>query len=142
MSTWTPPKPWASRSCACRPIRQGGGRVHPGPDPGRRPQHPRAWSRVRENNFALEGLIGRNLSGRVAGVVGTGRIGALVARMLRLGFTARCWPATSARMLSWSRPVSAMSRSMCRCMAEEATLACALRPTPATHHLDRRPGDR
>jgi D-lactate dehydrogenase len=47
---------------------------------------PRAWNRVRENNFALDGLIGRNLSGRIAGVVGTGRIGALVARMLRLGF--------------------------------------------------------
>lgn len=47
---------------------------------------PRAWNRVRENNFALDGLIGRNLSGRVAGVVGTGRIGALVARMLRAGF--------------------------------------------------------
>ena len=47
---------------------------------------PRAWNRVRENNFALDGLIGRNLSGRTAGVVGTGRIGALVARMLRLGF--------------------------------------------------------
>jgi D-lactate dehydrogenase len=47
---------------------------------------PRAWNRVRENNFALDGLIGRNLSGRVAGVVGTGRIGALVARTLRLGF--------------------------------------------------------
>jgi D-lactate dehydrogenase len=47
---------------------------------------PRAWNRVRENNFALEGLIGRNLSGRTAGVVGTGRIGALVARTLSLGF--------------------------------------------------------
>lgn len=47
---------------------------------------PRAYARVRENNFALDGLIGRNLAGRTAGVVGTGRIGALVARMLRLGF--------------------------------------------------------
>lgn len=47
---------------------------------------PRAWNRVRENNFALDGLIGRNLSGRKVGVVGTGRIGALVARSLRLGF--------------------------------------------------------
>lgn len=47
---------------------------------------PRAWTRVRDNNFALDGLIGRNLSGRTAGVVGTGRIGALVARTLRLGF--------------------------------------------------------
>jgi len=47
---------------------------------------PRAWNRVRENNFALDGLIGRNLSSRTVGVVGTGRIGARVARTLRLGF--------------------------------------------------------
>ena len=47
---------------------------------------PRASARVRENNFALDGLIGRNLSGRAAGVAGTGRIGALVARALKLGF--------------------------------------------------------
>jgi len=47
---------------------------------------PRASARVRENNFALDGLIGRNLAGRTAGVVGTGRIGALVARALKLGF--------------------------------------------------------
>jgi D-lactate dehydrogenase len=47
---------------------------------------PRAWARVRDDNFALDGLIGRNLHGRVAGIVGTGRIGALVARTLRLGF--------------------------------------------------------
>jgi D-lactate dehydrogenase len=46
---------------------------------------PRAWARVRENNFALDGLIGRNLAGRVAGVVGTGRIGERVALALRLG---------------------------------------------------------
>lgn len=47
---------------------------------------PRAWARVRENNFALEGLIGRNLHGRTVGVVGTGAIGALVARTLQAGF--------------------------------------------------------
>jgi D-lactate dehydrogenase len=46
----------------------------------------RAWARTRENNFALDGLVGRNLHGSVAGVVGTGRIGALVARTLRAGF--------------------------------------------------------
>jgi D-lactate dehydrogenase len=47
---------------------------------------PRAWARVRDNNFALDGLIGRNLRGRTAGVIGTGKIGALVARSLRAGF--------------------------------------------------------
>ena len=46
----------------------------------------RAWSRVRENNYSLDGLVGRNLHGRVMGVVGTGQIGALVARTLRAGF--------------------------------------------------------
>ncbi|MFV0625135.1 2-hydroxyacid dehydrogenase [Sphingomonas sp. ac-8] len=46
----------------------------------------RAWARVRENNFALDGLIGRNLHGRTVGVIGTGRIGALVAKAFRGGF--------------------------------------------------------
>ncbi|MBT2246874.1 2-hydroxyacid dehydrogenase [Sphingobium sp. BHU LFT2] len=46
----------------------------------------RAWSRVRENNYALDGLVGRNLHGRIMGVVGTGQIGALVAKTLRAGF--------------------------------------------------------
>ncbi|MFT3973643.1 MAG: 2-hydroxyacid dehydrogenase [Amaricoccus sp.] len=47
---------------------------------------PRAWARVRENNYALDGLIGRNLHGRRVGVIGTGKIGAIVARILKLGF--------------------------------------------------------
>lgn len=46
----------------------------------------RASARVRDNNFALDGLIGRDLFGRVAGVVGTGAVGKLVARALKLGF--------------------------------------------------------
>lgn len=46
----------------------------------------RAWARVRENNFSLDGLMGRNLHGRTVSVIGTGRIGRTVARTLRLGF--------------------------------------------------------
>ena len=46
----------------------------------------RAWVRVRDNNFALEGLIGHDIHGKTVGIVGTGRIGALVARIFRLGF--------------------------------------------------------
>jgi D-lactate dehydrogenase len=42
----------------------------------------RAYNRVREGNFALEGLLGFDLHGRTAGVVGTGRIGAVVTRIL------------------------------------------------------------
>ena len=45
----------------------------------------KAYNRVREGNFALEGLLGLELNGRTAGVVGTGKIGAIVARIF-LGF--------------------------------------------------------
>ena len=43
---------------------------------------PRAWLRVRDNNFSLEGLLGFDMNGKTAGVVGTGKIGALVAKLL------------------------------------------------------------
>ena len=42
----------------------------------------RAYQRVREGNFALDGLLGFDLHGRTAGIVGTGRIGSIVARLL------------------------------------------------------------
>ena len=42
----------------------------------------KASNRVREGNFALEGLLGVELHGRTAGVVGTGKIGSIVARIL------------------------------------------------------------
>jgi D-lactate dehydrogenase len=42
----------------------------------------RAVNRVREGNFALEGLLGSELHGRTVGIVGTGKIGATVARVL------------------------------------------------------------
>jgi D-lactate dehydrogenase len=48
----------------------------------------RAYARVREGNFAIDGLLGFDLAGRTAGVVGTGRIGAVVVRILT-GFGCR-----------------------------------------------------
>ena len=43
----------------------------------------RAYNRVREGNFALDGLLGFDLHQRTAGIIGTGRIGAVLARLLR-----------------------------------------------------------
>jgi len=42
----------------------------------------RAVTRVRDGNFALDGLLGTELHGRTIGIVGTGRIGATTARAL------------------------------------------------------------
>lgn len=41
----------------------------------------KAYIKVRNNNFALDGLLGYNLYGSPAGIVGTGRIGAAMARI-------------------------------------------------------------
>ena len=43
----------------------------------------RAYARVREGNFALEGLLGFDLHGRTVGIIGVGKIGVALARILR-----------------------------------------------------------
>ncbi len=42
----------------------------------------RAYNRVREGNFAIDGLIGFDLAGCTVGIIGTGKIGALTAQPL------------------------------------------------------------
>ncbi|MES2931873.1 MAG: 2-hydroxyacid dehydrogenase [Pseudomonadota bacterium] len=94
----------------------------------------RASTRVRENNFALEGLLGRELHGKTAGVVGTGRIGSLVARALRLGFGCdvlahdeRADPALQAIGVRYLGMDELMRQS------DIVTLHCPL--TPVTRHM-------
>jgi len=48
----------------------------------------RAYARVRDGNFALDGLLGFDLLGRTVGVIGTGRIGLELARIMN-GFGCR-----------------------------------------------------
>jgi D-lactate dehydrogenase len=94
----------------------------------------RAWARVRENNFSLDGLVGLGLHGRVAGVVGTGRIGALVARALRLGFG--CEVLATDRIEDPALAAAGVRYVPAERLLAEAdivTLHCPL--TPDTHHL-------
>ncbi len=46
----------------------------------------RAYNRVREENFLLDGLMGFDMHGKTVGVVGTGKIGTVVAKILGQGF--------------------------------------------------------
>lgn len=48
----------------------------------------RAYNRVREGNFSLDGLVGFDLNKKTVGVIGTGRIGSVMAKILR-GFDCR-----------------------------------------------------
>ncbi|WP_404339263.1 2-hydroxyacid dehydrogenase [Sphingomonas sp. MMS12-HWE2-04] len=95
---------------------------------------PRAWARVRDNNFALDGLIGRNLHGRTVGVVGTGKIGALVARSLKLGFGCDVLASDIAADPELEAiGIRYVERTTLLREAEIVTLHCPL--TPETRHL-------
>ena len=48
----------------------------------------RAYNRVRESNFSLDGLVGFDLHGKTVGIVGTGKIGAVFANIMA-GFGCR-----------------------------------------------------
>jgi D-lactate dehydrogenase len=42
----------------------------------------KAFNRVREGNFAIDGLLGFDMHGKMVGVIGTGKIGTITARIL------------------------------------------------------------
>eukprot|EP00913_Durusdinium_trenchii_P028403 g26631.t1 len=93
----------------------------------------RAYARVREGNFALNGLLGFDLHGRTVGIVGTGQIGAIVARIMSgfgcrlLGFDLHPDSACEAMGLQYGTLDEVLSQS------DIVTLHCPL--TPDTRHL-------
>mgnify|MGYP004515074231 FL=1 len=54
----------------------------------------RAYNKVKDNNFSLNGLLGVDLHNKVAGIMGTGRIGQIMARICKgYGMTVLGWDA-------------------------------------------------
>ncbi len=54
----------------------------------------KAYNKVRDNNFALSGLLGIDLHNKVAGIMGTGKIGVCMARICKgYGMTVLGWDA-------------------------------------------------
>lgn len=47
----------------------------------------KSYSRVREGNFLLDGLLGFNLTGKTVGIIGTGKIGLITGKILAKGFS-------------------------------------------------------
>ncbi|MEA3209308.1 MAG: D-lactate dehydrogenase [Chthoniobacter sp.] len=93
----------------------------------------RAYNRVREGNFALDGLLGFDLHGRTAGLIGTGKIGAVVAKILR-GFDCEVLamdpfpnPDSTAPGVRYVALDELLARS------DIVSLHCPL--TPGNHHL-------
>ena len=92
----------------------------------------RAYNRVRDGNFSIEGLLGFDLHGKTIGVVGTGTIGRLFAQQLQgFGCTLLAfdpYPSAEAERFVEYVPLRELfARS------DVISLHCPL--TPETHHL-------
>jgi len=93
----------------------------------------RAHARVREGNFALEGLLGFDLHGRTVGIVGTGRTGGCFARIMAgfgctlLAFDPTPSPACEALGVRYVPLPELLAQS------DVVSLHCPL--TPQTRHL-------
>lgn len=93
----------------------------------------KAYARVREGNFALDGLVGFDLKDRTIGIVGTGKIGICVARIMR-GFGCRVLgfdPRHSSEFVEAGAEYVDLLDLFAQ--ADIVSLHCPL--TPATHHL-------
>jgi D-lactate dehydrogenase len=93
----------------------------------------RAFNRVREGNFALDGLMGFDMCGKVVGIVGTGLIGTVLARILS-GFGCNILafdPQPNVECMSLGVKYIPMDELLEH--SDIISLQCPL--TPATHHL-------
>ena len=90
----------------------------------------RANSRVHENNFLLDGLMGFDLHGRTVGLAGTGQIGGVLAGIMR-GFG--CQVLAYDPQPNLNLPVEYVDWEQLLRRSDIVSLHCPL--TPATHHL-------
>lgn len=93
----------------------------------------RAYNRVRESNFAIDGLLGFDLNGKTVGLIGTGRIGEIMAKIATgfgckvIAYDLRPNPACEAIGVEY-RPLEDLVET-----SDILSLHCPL--TPDTHHL-------
>ena len=93
----------------------------------------KAYARVREGNFSLDGLLGFDLKGRTVGIVGTGKIGLCLARIMQ-GFGCRVVgydPRHDTRFLATGASYVGLSELFAS--SDIVSLHCPL--TPQTHHV-------
>ena len=94
----------------------------------------RAYNRVRELNFSLTGLVGANVQGKTVGIVGTGRIGKIAARIFR-GFDAETLAYDTMPSLDWAMQCGVRYTDLPALLAASDIITLHLPLTPETRHL-------
>ncbi len=94
----------------------------------------RAYNRIRDNNFNINGLLGFDLYGRTAGVVGTGRIGKVLISILQ-GFGMKILAFDSYPDEAFARERSVEYVALSRLYRESDIISLHCPLTPGTYHM-------
>lgn len=93
-----------------------------------------AYNRVRDQNFALHGLVGMNIKGKTVGVIGTGSIGSEFCRIM-LGFGCRilCYDVVKNEALAGVKGITYAALDEVLSQADIISLHVPL--LPSTRHI-------
>lgn len=94
----------------------------------------RAYNRVRELNFSLNGLVGFDIAGRTVGIIGAGKIGRITAQIFR-GFGASVLAFDRYRDEEWAERNQVEFRELDDVLAEADIVSLHTPLTRDTHHL-------
>lgn len=94
----------------------------------------RAFNRVREHNFSLDGLVGFDLHGRTAGIIGTGQIGKITAGILK-GFGMQVLLYDPYPDADWAEEKGASYVELDELFARSDVISLHAPLTPETRHL-------
>ncbi len=94
----------------------------------------RAYNRVREHNFSLNGLTGFDLHGKTVGIIGTGRIGRIAAQIFR-GFDCTVLAYDPFPAPDWATQRGVAYVELPVLLATSDVVSLHLPLTPQSHHL-------
>lgn len=94
----------------------------------------RAHNRVREQNFSLAGLVGFDIHGKTVGIVGTGKIGRIVAQIFH-GFGARLLAFDLSPDMDWAGAHDVEYTDLDSLLENSDILSFHLPLTPDTFHI-------
>jgi D-lactate dehydrogenase len=94
----------------------------------------KAYNRTRDSNFALGGLLGFDLHGKTAGIIGTGRIGQILAGILR-GFGMRVLAFDRFPKKEWAAETGVEYTELNELYQQSAIISLHCPLTPETEHM-------
>jgi len=94
----------------------------------------RAYNRTREHDFRLEGFLGFDLHGKTAGIIGTGKIGALTAEILS-GFGMKVLLYDTYPNADLAQKINAEYVDLASVLSQSDVISLHCPLFPETHHI-------